>query len=144
MNIYEISSNSNDKMSQRVYIDFILNSVIKSCFETNEKFILKKNENSKHESRNNNNIVWRWKKKHELKYYFNVLKSFDLFVIENCWQFVKQHLSKSDHWNDVSTLNAIKESWNQHVNQNWINYLISTMKNRMHDVLNVESKMIKW
>lgn len=105
---YEMSGNSNDKMSQKVYINFILESIMKSTLERKKRFILKEDDDSEHNSADNNNIVWRWKKDLDLEYYFNALKSSDLFIIENCWQLVKQYLSNSNHWDDEITLNAIK------------------------------------
>lgn len=107
---YEVPGNSNGKMSQRVYIDSILNPVVKPCLDAND-FVLEEDGDSGHGSANNNNIVRRWKEENKLNYYFNAPKSPDLSIIENCWQPVKQHLSKSDHWDDESTLNVIREGW---------------------------------
>ena len=138
---YEVPGNTNGKMSQRVYIDSILEPIVKPCLEMSERFVLEEDGDSGHGSANNNNIVRKWKEENGLKYYFNAPKSPDLSIIENCWQPVKQWLSKSDHWDDETTLDAIRTGWRDHVPQEWINSLVEQMPQRMHDVLDGEGKM---
>lgn len=108
--------------------------------QKSEQFVLEEDEDSEHESKKNNPVK-RWKKTHELKYYFNALKFPDLSIIENCWQPVKQWLSRSDHWDDATTLDVIITKWRDHVSQEWINSLIEEMPRRIDDVLNDEGKM---
>lgn len=62
-------------MSQRVYIDSILEAVVKPWLEAGEDFVLEED------------IVRDWKAEHGLKYYFNCPHFPDLSPIENCWQF---------------------------------------------------------
>ena len=138
---YEVPGNNNGKMSQRVYIDSILEPVIKPCLEVGEQFVLEEDGDSGHGSANNNNIVRKWKEEHGLKYYFNADKSPDLSVIENCWQPVKQWLSKSDHWDDNSTIEAIQTDWRDHVSQEFINSLVLSMPQRLEDVLDGDGRM---
>ncbi len=52
---YEVPGNANGKMSQRVYIDSILNPVIKSCLEAGEEFVLKDGDPG---HRKANNIIY--------------------------------------------------------------------------------------
>ena len=138
---YEVPGNNNGKMSQRVYIDSILEPVIKPCLEVGERFVLEEDGDSGHGSANNNNIVRKWKEEHGLKYYLNAPKSPDFSVIENCWQPVKQWLSKSDHWDDKSTIEAIQTGWRDHVSQEFINTLVLSMPQRLEDVLDGDGRM---
>ena len=54
---YEVPGNTNGKMSQRVYIDSILEPIVKLCLEVSERFVLEEDGDSGHGSANNNNIV---------------------------------------------------------------------------------------
>lgn len=56
---YEVPGNSNGKMSQKVYIDSILESIMKPALEREERFILEEDGDSGHGSADNNNIVRR-------------------------------------------------------------------------------------
>ena len=47
---FEVSSNSNKKMSQKIYIDEILKSIIKSVFQKRKELILEKNDDSNYKS----------------------------------------------------------------------------------------------
>ena len=62
----------------------------------------------------------------------------DLAIIENCWQPVKSWINKSDHWDNDTLLERIKEGWRDHVPQGWINYLVYTMPDCIHNVLDLE------
>jgi hypothetical protein len=74
---YEMLSNSNRKISQRVYIDSILEPAVKTWLNDGHDFVLKEDEDSGHES-GKDNIVRRWKNKHRLKHYFNCPHSPDI------------------------------------------------------------------
>ena len=58
------------------------------------KFLLKKDGDSGYGKVKNRNILRKWKKKNDLKYFFNYISSFDLFFIKNCLQSFKQLLKK--------------------------------------------------
>ena len=73
-------------MSQRVYIDLILEPVVKPWLEAGEDL---RWGHSGHGS-GKSNIVRDWKDEHNLKYYFNCAHSPGLSPIENCWQVPKQ------------------------------------------------------
>lgn len=67
---YEMPGNSNRKMSQHVYIDSILEAVVKTWLEAGEDFVLEEDDDSEHGS-GKSNIIRDWKDEHGLKYYFN-------------------------------------------------------------------------
>jgi hypothetical protein len=110
IDLYNVSSNANEKMSQRVYIDQILESIIRSWFDRGHDFVLKEDDYSDHES-SKLNIVRTWKETHHFESYFNCAFSSDLLSIENCWVVSKQHLRQFSHWNDVTTKDLIVEEW---------------------------------
>jgi hypothetical protein len=59
---YDFSSNINEKMSQRIYMNQILKLIVKSWLDRDDDFCLKKDDDSEHDI-NKNNIVRKWKKK---------------------------------------------------------------------------------
>jgi hypothetical protein len=68
--LYDVSSNTNEKMSQLIYIDQILKLVVKSWLDKDDDFCLKEDNDSEHDI-NKNNIVRKWKQEDELKNYLN-------------------------------------------------------------------------
>lgn len=86
---YEVPGNTNRKMSQRVYINSILEPVLKPWLEAGEDFVLEEDGDSRHGS-GKSNIARDWKDERNLKYYFNCFHSPDLSPIENCWQVPKK------------------------------------------------------
>ena len=99
IHFYEVLGNTNGKMSQRVYIDQILQPVVKPWIEAHHDFVLEEDGDSGH-GPGKSNIVRTWKESNGLEFYFNCHSSPDLAPIENCWQPVKQHLHKYPHWDD--------------------------------------------
>ena len=67
-----------------MYIDFILEPVVKSWLEKGDDFILEEDGNSSGHGSGKDNIVRRWKDEHQLKHFFNCPHSSDLSPIENC------------------------------------------------------------
>ena len=111
-----------------MYIDSILEPIVKSWIETGQNFVLKENGDSGHGS-GKSNIMKTWKKTHGLEYYFNCLAFPDFFFIENCWQPPKQHIKRYPHWDDSITKKLIYERWS-HVSQHFINEKIASMPDR--------------
>ncbi len=105
---YDVPTNTNGKMSQRVYIDQILEPVVKPWLEAREDFVLEEDGDSGHGT-SQSNIVRTWKKTNKLEYFFNCASSPDLAPIENCWQTPKQHLRKYPHWDDSATRELVLE-----------------------------------
>ncbi len=100
---YTVPGNNNGKMSKRVYIDSILEPVVKQwtinvrqgrC----DSFILEEDGDSGHGfSTKKSDIVNIWKQQHGLNVYKNCASSPNLALIESCWQPVKQRLRKYPH-----------------------------------------------
>ena len=99
---YEVPGNTNGKMSQKVYIDQILEPIVKPWIDAHHDFVLEEDGDSGH-GPEKSNIVRTWKEANGLEFYFNCHSSPDLAPIENCWQPVKQHLHKYPHWDDNTT-----------------------------------------
>ncbi len=127
-------------MSHRVYIDQILEPIIKPWLENGEQFVLEEDGDSGHGSKSKTNIVRTWKKEHGLKSYFNCASSPDLAPIENCWQPTKAHLRKYPHWDDNATKGLIYDGWDS-VSQEFINHIVRSMPERLQAVINAEGKM---
>jgi transposase len=117
---YTVPGNTNGKMTQSVYINQILEPIVKPWIEAGHDFALEEDGDSGHGPAHNNNIVRKWKETHGLEYYFNCASSPDLSPIENCWQPAKQHLRKFPHWDDATTIELIREGWDR-VSQEFIN-----------------------
>ena len=126
-------------MSQRVYIDSILEPIVKPWIEAKHDFVLEEDGDSGH-GPGKSNIVRTWKQNNDLKHYFNCPCSPDLAPIENCWQAPKQYLKKYPHWDDDTTKGLIYEGW-ANVSQAFINERVSTMPDRLRAVLDGEGKM---
>ena len=103
---YEIPENTNGKMSLQVYIDQILEPVVKPWLLEKQDFVLKEDGDSGHGKAKYCNIERQWKEVNGLEHFFNYASSPDLSPIENCWQ-PKQHLKKFPHWDDHTTKELI-------------------------------------
>lgn len=136
---YEVPGNTNGKMSQQVYIDSILEPIVKPWIEQGDRFVLEEDGDSGH-GPGRNNIVRTWKEEHRLKSYFNCSNSPDLAPIEECWLPPKAHLRKYPHWNDSTTQELILEGWGL-VSQEFINNRVSTMPDRYRAVIQGDGKM---
>ncbi|KFZ17649.1 hypothetical protein V501_01617 [Pseudogymnoascus sp. VKM F-4519 (FW-2642)] len=110
-NIYFYTTkNKNGKMTQVDYITQ-LEKAVKPWLERGDDFVLEEDGDSSHGPTNNGNIVQKWKKEHNLKYYFNCAQSPDLLPIENCWQPVKSHTRTFAHWDDETLTELVIEGW---------------------------------
>ena len=132
---YDVPGNVNGKMSQQVYIDSILEPVVKPWLENQggERFTLEEDGDSGH-GPGKSNIVRTWKEKNGLKTYFNCPQSPDLAPIENCWQPVKDQLRKYPHWDDSTMENLMWEGWEK-VSQDFINKQVHSMPQRLKDCI---------
>ena len=138
---YEVPGNTNGKMSQRVYIDQILDPVVKPWLEAGQKFVVEDG-NSGH-GPGRSNIVQQWKIDHGLVGYFNCASSPDLSPIEKCWAPPKAHLRTVPHWSDWVTRDLILEGW-EGVTRGYISQWILSMPYRLLDIINSEGKIIGW
>ena len=110
MILYEVPSNSNGKMSQRVYINSILKPEVKIWIQRGNRFVLEKNNDSGH-GPGKSNIVINLKKDYGLEYLMNAPQSPDLSPIKNCWQPAKAHYKKFPHWDDQAVKADIYKGW---------------------------------
>ncbi len=105
---YNVPGNTNGKMSLQVYIDQILEPVIKLLLLKKQDFV-KEDGDIRHCKANNRKIVRKWKEENNLDYFFNFAFSTNLSPIENCWQPLKQHLKKYSHLDDHTKKELIVE-----------------------------------
>ena len=89
-------------MSQQVYIDKILEPIVKPRLRPHRDFVLEEDGDSGH-GPGKSNIVRTWEDQNGLESYFNCHNSPDPAPRENCWQPVKQTLRKYPHWYDATT-----------------------------------------
>ncbi len=123
----------------KVYIDKILDPVIKPWLDQGQEFVLEEDGDSGHGT-GATNVVRTWKKNHALKSYLNCASSPDLAPIENCWRPLKAHMRKYPHWDDFTTRELVTEGW-AGVSQKFINKLIISMPDRLKAVIKAEGKM---
>ncbi len=140
---YEVPSNSNDKMSHQVYINQILEPVVKPWLERGADFVLEEDGDTGHGRAGINSAATRWKEQHGLRYYANWPHSPDLSIIENCWQTSKQHVGRITHWEEETLKEGIRQGW-AHVSQESINKRVLSMPTRTDDVTDREGKMTGW
>jgi hypothetical protein len=134
IHFYDVSSNSNEKMTHQIYINFILELVVKLWLKRENDFVLKEDDDSSHDTSKTRNIVKKWKKDHDFKHYFNCASSSDLIIIENCWMSTKQHIQKYSYWDDFSLRQLIVKKWAR-VSQTFINEKIYEMSQRLQAVI---------
>lgn len=139
---YDVPGNSNRKMTHRVYIDSILEPVVKPWLEASDDFVLEEDGDSGHSYNKNrtNNIVTKQKKQYGLITIKNCAGSPDLAPIENSWQPVKHMLRSKAHWDDDTIRELIIEGWNS-LKQETINAWIDDYPNRLRAVINAQGKM---
>ena len=129
-------------MSQQVYIDQILDPIVKPWLEAGQEFVLEEDGDSGH-GPGHNNIVREWKKDHGLISYFNCASSPDLSPIRNCWAPPKAHLCTAPHWSDSVTKDLILEGWDE-VTRGYINKRVLSMPYRLLDIINSGGQMTGW
>jgi hypothetical protein len=127
-------------MTQRVYINSILDPVVKPWILAGHDFALEEDGDSGHGPAHNGNIVRQWKTQNGLESYFNCASSPDLAPIENCWLPPKQHLRKYPYWDDATTIELIKEGWAL-VSQEYINERVLSMPERFKAVIEANGNM---
>ena len=96
-------------MLLQVYINQILEPVVKPWLLEKQDFVLKEDGDSGHAKVKNRNFVRQWKEENNLEHFFNCASSLDLSPIKDCWQPPKQHLKKYLHWDDHTTKELIVE-----------------------------------
>jgi hypothetical protein len=85
LTFYTIPTNTNGKITMKVYRDEILEGVVKPWLRRGDYFVLEEDRDSSHGiGGSDRSIVKQWKKKNGLHHYFNCSTSPDLAPIENC------------------------------------------------------------
>jgi hypothetical protein len=139
---YDISSNTNGKMTQRAYIDMILEPVVKPWLKDRKSFILEEDQDSGHGT-SQVNIVRTWKQQNGLQSYFNCSSSPDLALIENVWQPMKQYIRKYSHWHAEETRQLAYEGWDS-IPQAFIDKKVNSMPQRLRDIIQSKGHMTGW
>jgi hypothetical protein len=141
---YEVPSNTNGKITLKVYRDQILEPHVKRWIQEGQDFVLEEDQDGSHGTIvpvSGPNIVQIWKKENGLEHFFNISHSPDLSPIENVWGLLKAYVRKWPHWSKQSTKELIQEGWDEKVSQEAINRLIDSIPARLQAVLEAEGKM---
>lgn len=141
--IWYTTKSKNGAITQRDYINQILNPVVKPWLESGDDFILEEDGASGHGPSSNQNIVFQWKEKHQLRYYFNTPGSPDLSPIENAWKAPKSHLKEHAIWDELAIKELAEEGW-EALSQATINEWVHSMPQRMRDVIDTEGQLTGW
>ncbi len=95
-------------MSQQVYINQILELIVKRWIQAHQDFVLEEDGDLGH-GPGKSNIMRKWKEKNGLESFFHCHNFPDLAPIKNYWQLVKQTLCKYPHWDDAAKKELIYE-----------------------------------
>lgn len=136
---YDVPGNKNGKMPHQVYIDSILEPIVRPWLEDKQDFVLEEDGDSGHGT-SRKNPVRSWKEENGLESYFNSAQSPDLSVIENCWAIPKMYTRKYPHSDDDTLKELIKEGWAQ-VSQEFINSKVQEIPKRLRDVIVGEGEL---
>jgi hypothetical protein len=89
-------------MTQRCYIDQMLEPVVRPWLEAGQQFVLEEDGDSGHGT-SPFNPVRSWKERNGLTAYFNCVGSPDFTIIENVWSVPKAWVRKMPHWDEKTT-----------------------------------------
>jgi len=123
-------------ITHKAYIEQILDVEVIKWVNRGDDFVLEEDGASGHgggPKARVNNPVAKWKKRHNVKTYFNCHNSPDLTIIETCWQPPKDCQRKRPHWDKQTLKELLEEGWNK-VDYEYINNLVKTMPRRLEDV----------
>jgi hypothetical protein len=97
--------NTNGKMTQRGYIDQILEPVVKPWLEHGDHFVLEEDGDSGH-GPGKSNIVRKWKEIHHLTHYFNCHSALTLHLLRTVGNHLNSTLRSS-----LTGMRVIQGSW---------------------------------
>jgi hypothetical protein len=144
---YEVpSATVNGRLSHKEYLNQILEPTVLPWIQRGDDFVLQEDGDPNHgmvPPSGRPNPVAQWKEKHGLKHYFNYPHSSDLSVIENCWEPVKQHISKYSYKDDETTKELIRQGWAR-VTQHFINERVLSMPYRVEQVITNDGKLTEF
>lgn len=129
-------------MTHQVYINFILELVVKPQLEAGDEFIFEEDMDFGHGT-GQVNLMRKWKEGHSLKYYFNYAQLRDFSLSENYQLIPKFHICKYLHWND-SILEELIYERQAHVSQEFINFKVDEMPNRLQTILDCHNDMTEY
>ncbi|KAF3924463.1 hypothetical protein ABW20_dc0104127 [Dactylellina cionopaga] len=129
-------------MSNSVYVNQILEPIVKPWLEAGHEFALEEDNDSEHGTGANSEVA-RWKQAHNLKHYFNCSQSPDLSPVENAWQVPKSYVRRSPHWDEESLMALINDGWYA-LKQASINKWVDSMLQRLQAVIDCEGKMTQY
>jgi hypothetical protein len=138
---YNTPSNSNGKMSHRVYIDQILKPVVLPWIMRGDDFVLEEDGDSGHGYNKNNtmNIVKQWKQEHGLETYKNCAESPDFSPVENAWHWPKKRLREAPHWDESTMKELVVEGW-ESLKQETINHWVDEMPKRLQKCIDRDGR----
>jgi hypothetical protein len=136
---YSVPSNTNGKMTQKIYRDQILEKHVKPWLEEGSSFILEEDGDSGHGPKGEN-IVKKWKQKHGLKHYFNRAGSPDWVPIEKVWRAPKGSVKDSMCLNQSDLGEACVAGW-ETLAQSTINSWVSQIPQILQETIELEGKM---
>ncbi|KAF3919989.1 hypothetical protein ABW20_dc0101063 [Dactylellina cionopaga] len=136
------TGNNNGKMSNSVYINQILEPIVKPWLEAGHDFVLEEDNDSGHGTGAKSEAA-RWKQAHNLTHYFNCSQSPDLSIIENAWQVPKSCVRQSPHWDEETLMVLINEGWDA-LKQESINKWVDSMPDRLQAVIDSEGRMTQY
>ena len=139
--LYFINSGSKSgNMTPNVYVQDILEPVVKSWVECSDHFILEEERDWAH-GLGRKSAAKQWKESREVEYYFSCRASPDLSPVENCWQPMKKYVNQWSYWDDESTRELCREGWNA-IGIERINPRIHSMPNRLQRVIDMGGQYI--
>jgi len=144
--IYYEVKDPQGSITHAAYIKQILEVEVIKWIERGDDFVLEQDGASGHgggPKARKNNPVATWLRNHHVNTYFNCHDSPDFAPIETCWQPPKSFQRKRPHWDKQTLRELLEEGWT-HVNQDYINYLVSTMPQRLKDAKSLNGDRTSW
>jgi hypothetical protein len=141
--VFYDAGNSNGKMIHKVYIEQILEPIVKPWIIARHDFVLEEDGDSGHGYGTNTNPVKTWKAINGCESYKNNAGSPDFSPAENAWQPLKAHIRKHPHF-DIKTLKELAlEAWHNE-KQESINNWCDSMPQRLRDCIESDGRMTRW
>ena len=137
---------SQGAITHKAYIEQILEVKVLKRIQRGDVFVLEQDGASGHgggPTARKKIPVGIWLRNHHVDNYFNCHDSPGLTPIETCWQPPKSFQRKRPHWDKQTLRELLKEGWT-HVTQSYINYLVSTMPQRLQDVKKLNGDRTSW
>jgi hypothetical protein len=141
--IWYTTRSNNGALTQREYIDQILEPVVKPWLAAGHQFILEE-DSASGQGPMCNGIVARWKEKHGLGTCFNTAAgSVDLAPMENAWKVPKAYMREHAIWDEDALKMAAEDGWDA-VLEGTLNDCIHSIPQRMKNVIAADGQLISW